>query len=514
MSGREGTKKPDVEVAIVGTGFSGLCMAIQLRKAGRPSFVVLEKDSGVGGTWRANHYPGCACDVQSHLYSYSFEPNPHWSRMFAPQGEIRAYLERCADKYGILPHIRFNSEVTTARFDERDGFWHVEVNGGERLTAQHLVLGVGALSRPAVPAIEGLERFRGHTFHSAEWDHDHDLTGKTVGVIGTGASAIQFVPQVAGQTRNLHLFQRTPPWVLPKPDRPVTRFERWLFSVAPFVQRLFRAWIYWLMEARGFGFTVGPWVMKVAAWMGRRHIRRQVRDPALRRVVTPTYTPGCKRILMADDYYPALERPNVEVVTDGISHITERGVVTADGTERPVDTLIFGTGFRVGEYLAPMRVVGRGGVEINQAWRQGAEAYLGTVVSGFPNLYLLMGPNTGLGHNSMVFMIEAQVDYVMRTLRLLDRRGARLADVRSRAQREFNERLQPRLARSVWASGCQSWYLDDHGKNSTLWPGFTFEYWLRTRRIRLQDYDLDPAPANAPAGAPERLPQPPSSRAA
>jgi cation diffusion facilitator CzcD-associated flavoprotein CzcO len=496
---------PEVEVAIVGTGFSGLCMAIQLKKAGKHSFVVLEKAAGVGGTWRENHYPGCACDVQSHLYSFSFEPNPRWSRMFAPQKEILAYLEHCTDKYGIRPHIRFNTEVAGARFDEASALWHVDLGDGATLTARHLVMGVGALSLPAYPNIEGLERFQGHRFHSAQWDHDHDLRGKRVAVIGTGASAIQFVPQIAERAGELQLLQRTPPWVLSKPDRKVTGIEQWLFAVVPFLQRLYRWWIYWRSEARGFGFTVGPWVMKAAAWLGEHQIGKQVPDPALRAAVTPTYTPGCKRILMADDYYPALCRPNVHVVTSAIERVTERGIVTADGVERPVDTIIFGTGFRVTDYLAPMRIVGRGGVDVNEAWRSGVEAYLGTMVAGFPNLYMLMGPNTGLGHNSMVFMIEAQVAYALRFMRMLARRGVRCADVRPEAQTAFNAKLQPRLARSVWASGCESWYLDENGKNATIWPGFTFEYWLRTRRVRQDDYVLDPAPVRV--APPQQVPK-------
>jgi cation diffusion facilitator CzcD-associated flavoprotein CzcO len=489
---------PDFKTLIVGTGFSGLATAIQLKKRGDESFLLLEKDDGIGGTWRANHYPGCACDVPSHLYSYSFEPNPHWSRMFAPQEEILQYLEHCADKYGVRDHVRFGHEVTGATYDEQAGVWRVEVRGKPPITAQHLVLGVGALSRPAFPEIEGLERFQGHTFHSAEWDHDYDLSGRDVAVIGTGASAIQFVPQIAGKVSQLHLFQRTPPWVLPKPDRPVRPWERRAFAALPLLQRLYRILIYWMLEMRAFAFTVGPWIMAAAAWMGRRHIRRQIDDPALQRAVTPDYTPGCKRILMADDYYPALNRENVHVVTDPVVRVTERGVVTADGTERRADAIIFGTGFRVADYLAPMRIVGRGGRELNEAWRDGVEAYLGTMAAGFPNLYMLMGPNTGLGHNSMVFMIEAQVHYVLQCMRLLERRGARTLDVRPPVQRRFNDHLQPRLSRSVWASGCASWYLDHRGKNSTLWPGFTFEYWLRTRRVRLAAYELDPPPGTAP----------------
>lgn len=479
-----------VEVIIVGSGFSGIGMAIQLKKAGNSSFVILEKAGGVGGTWRENRYPGCACDVPSHLYSYSFEPHPGWSRMFAPQAEILDYLEHCADKYELRPHIRFHSEVTSAALDEKTGLWNVHLQGGEILTARHLVLGIGALHRPAYPEIEGIERFQGHAFHSAQWDHAHDLTGKRVAVIGTGASAIQFVPRIAPKVDKLHLFQRTPPWVLPKPDRTIGRAEQLLFGAAPISQRLYRYWIYWLMELRAFGFTIDPRVMQLVAALGRRHIRKQIRNPKLRELVTPSYTPGCKRILMADDYYPTLELPNVEVVADRIEKVTERGIVTEGGVERPVDTIIYGTGFKVTELLTHMSVRGRGGVEINDIWKSGVEAYLGTTVSGFPNLYLLMGPNTGLGHNSMIFMIESQIDYVLGCMRITKDHGARFADIKPKVQKAFNERIRERLERTVWASGCHSWYLDREGQNSTTWPGFTFEFWLRTRRVNAKDYEL------------------------
>lgn len=493
MQTRTTNQKPDrsvLDVLIVGSGFSGLGMAIALKKAGRDSFVILEKANGVGGTWRENQYPGCACDVPSHLYSYSFEPYPRWSRMYAEQPEILGYLEHCADKYGLRPHLRFGKEVVRAEFDETEALWRVHLRDGELLSARHLVLGIGALHRPAYPEIEGLESFRGKRFHSAEWDGSYDLRNKRVAVIGTGASAIQFVPRIAKSVAKLHLFQRTAPWVLPKPDRAIQDWEKKLFGLAPLSQRLYRYWIYWVMESRAFGFTLDPKVMKLVAALGRLHIRKQIRDPKLRRLVTPTYTPGCKRILMADDYYPTLERPNVELVTERIAKITSHGVVTADGREREVDALIFGTGFKVSELLTHLQIRGRGGVDINEAWKNGAEAYLGTTVSGFPNLYILMGPNTGLGHNSMVFMIESQIEYVLRCMRMLDARGAKLADVRKKTQTLFNQYIQRRLTRTVWATGCHSWYLDREGYNSTTWPGFTFEFWLRTRRFKADDYEI------------------------
>jgi cation diffusion facilitator CzcD-associated flavoprotein CzcO len=482
-----------VEVAIVGTGFSGLGAAITLKQAGNESFVVLEKADEVGGTWRENHYPGCACDVPSHLYSFSFEPNPRWSRMFAPQSEILDYLKHCADKYGIRPHIRFGSEVREARFDERTGLWTILTSRDQTIVARHLVLGMGALSRPAMPSLHGLEKFKGTTFHSAEWNHDYNLTGKRVAVIGTGASSIQFVPEIVNKVDHLDLYQRTAPWVMPKPDREFSMNALSVFDRSVSAQKALRYGIYWIMEARALGFTIDKRVMKLAEHLGKKFIHKQLGDTELAKKVTPNYTPGCKRILISNDYYPALAKPNVDVVTDGISEVTATGLVTNDGTHREVDAILFGTGFRVTDLLTPLRIYGIGGVDLNDAWKSGMEAYLGTTISGFPNLYMLMGPNTGLGHNSMVFMIEAQIHYVMNHMRLMRDKRARYADVRKGAQHDFNERIHSRLSKSVWASGCKSWYLDASGRNSTVWPGFTFEYWLRTRNVAAQDYVFMPS---------------------
>lgn len=481
----------DYDVIIVGSGFSGIAMARSLLKQRQRSFVVLEKAEQVGGTWRDNHYPGCACDVPSHLYSFSFALNPDWSRMFAPQPEILAYLERCADELRVREHIRFGAEVQRVELDEAARVWHVHVAGGRVLTARSVVLGVGAFDKPIVPTLPGLERFSGEAFHSARWPSSFNADGKRLAVIGTGASAIQFVPQVAKQAARVHLFQRTPPWVMPKPDFEFSPAQRRRFRERPWLMKALRSAIYWWMETRGLGFTVSPKVMKLAALGGKEHIKKQIRDPELRARVTPDYMPGCKRILIANDYYPTLERANVELVSDGVERVTERSVVTRDGTERDVDAILFGTGFGVTDILTPLVVVGRRRRELNEVWAGGIEAHLGTTISGFPNLFILFGPNTGLGHNSMVFMIESQVRYVMNCLQTIEARGARQADVRAQAQARFNAALAPRLARSVWAAGCQSWYLDERGRNPTIWPGFTFEYWWKTRRMNPADYELD-----------------------
>jgi cation diffusion facilitator CzcD-associated flavoprotein CzcO len=482
----------DHEVIVIGTGFAGLGMAIKLKAAGNDDFVVLEQADGVGGTWRANTYPGCACDVQSHLYSFSFEPNPKWSRMFARQPEIRAYLEHCTDKYGVRPHIRFGSAVTAARFDEEAGVWHVEVNGGERVhTARVVVAGFGPLSRPEYPNIEGIDSFKGQAFHSAEWRSDIDLKNKRVAVVGTGASAIQFVPQIAGKVERLHLFQRTAPWVLPKADRPTSRGERALFRRFPGLQRAYRRLIYWRLETRVLGFTVHPKVMKAAEVIGRMHINRAIKDPELRKAVTPDYTIGCKRILISNDYYPALARDNVDVAQGGVARVTENGVVAQDGTEYEVDVIVYGTGFKVHDPLGHLRITGRDSVELGVLWReQGLEAYLGTTIAGFPNLFILVGPNTGLGHNSIVYMIESQVHYVLEAMKAMEARKARFVDVRPKAQAEFNHDIQQQLDGAVWSSGCASWYLDASGKNRTLWPGFTFRFRQATDEFKADDYEL------------------------
>ncbi|GGM71637.1 4-hydroxyacetophenone monooxygenase [Longimycelium tulufanense] len=483
-------EQPDHQVAIIGTGFAGLGMAIRLRQAGCDDFVVLEKAGEVGGTWRDNTYPGCACDVPSHMYSFSFDLNPSWSRMYGRQEEIWDYLRRCTDKYGVRPHIRFHSEVVSARFDEDACLWRLGTADGRDLTARVLVAGVGPLHVPAYPDVPGLARFQGVTFHSSQWNHDYDLTGKRVAVIGTGASAIQFVPQIARQVEQLHLFQRTPPWIMPKPDRRMRSGIKHLFARFPLAQRLLRNTLYWMLEGQLLAFNGDKRLMKMGEAMSRQHIARQIRDPELRKAVTPKYTMGCKRVLISNDYYPSLARPNVELVTDGIREVREHSVVTADGAEREVDAIIYGTGFKIGDFNST-KIFGAGGVELSELWRrEGMESYNGVVTAGFPNMFMLVGPNTGLGHNSIVFMIESQVHYVLRCLELMDRHGAQQLAVRPEVQRRFNRAIQSRMKNSVWQSGCKSWYLDENGVNRTLWPGFTFTYWARLRRARAADFDL------------------------
>jgi cation diffusion facilitator CzcD-associated flavoprotein CzcO len=478
-----------LDAVIVGAGFSGLCAGILLRRAGITDFVILEKADRIGGTWRENTYPGAACDIPSHLYSFSFAPNPRWSRAYGEQAEILAYLERCADRYGLRPHLRFGTEVVRAAYDRATASWTVTLRDGPPVTARALVLGNGALHLPSVPELPGLASFAGPTFHSARWDHGHDLAGKRVAVVGTGASAIQFVPRIAPVVARLDLYQRTPPWIVPKPDRPMTPREQWTMAHVPGAHWLRRAGLYWRAESRALGFAKAPRLLEYGEKLVLRYLHEQVADPALRAKLTPSYRLGCKRVLLSNDYYPALTRPNVDVITDGIAAIEPRGVRTTTGELREADALILATGFRVSEYLAPIEIVGAHGVDLNTTWRESLRTYLGITVSGFPNMFLLVGPNTGLGHNSMIFMIEAQARYAVQAIRALrdPRESLASIDVRPAVQDAFRAELVRKMAGTVWMSGCSSWYQTPSGEVA-LWPGFTVEYWRRTRRLDLGDY--------------------------
>jgi len=478
-----------VRVAVIGTGFSGLATAIGLKRAGHEDFVLLERAADLGGTWRDNRYPGCACDVPSHLYSFSFAPNPDWTRAFSPQPEIESYLHRTAQEYGVLPHIHFDADLQRAAWDETEQLWHLQTARGA-LDAELLVLGTGGLSDPAIPAIPGLEGFVGTTFHSATWDQGHDLSGRRVAVIGTGASAIQFVPAIQPQVDHLTLFQRTPPWVLPRRDRPITRPERSLYKRFPALQKLARSSIYWGRESWILGFSFDQRIMGLAEKAARRFLTRQVPDPELRAKLTPDFRLGCKRVLLSNTYFPALTQPNVDVVTSAITEVRPYGVVTADGVEHPADTIIFGTGFRVTDPPVAERIVGRGSRTLKEHWTSGGmRALHGAMTTGFPNLFYLVGPNTGLGHTSIVFVIETQVDYLLDALRQLDERGLATLEPTPEAEDAYNSTVQKRLQRTVWNNGgCASWYLDKNGRNTTLWPTFTFTFRRQLRRCDLSDY--------------------------
>jgi len=482
------------KIVIIGSGFSGIGMGIALRRAGFTDFVILEKGADLGGTWRDNRYPGCACDVPSPLYSFSYELNPSWSRLFAPQPEIWRYLRDCAAKYGVDAHIRYDAQVEGMEWDDAARLWTVRTAAGDRYRTHAVVSGAGALHIPAYPdpEIAGMDRFGGSSFHSARWDNSAPLTGKRVAVIGTGASAIQFVPSVAEQASRLTVFQRTPPWIHPRPDVEIPVRVRDALRTVPGVARGLRDIVYWALESRALGFAVDPRLMAPLELLARKHLANQVADPALRSALTPDYTIGCKRILVSSDYYPALQRPNVELVTDGIREITPAGVIASDGASYEADVLIYATGFRVVDSATELNVTGRGGVKLADAWQDGVEAYHGITVAGFPNFFMLLGPNTGLGHTSVVFMIESQVQHVMSCLRILSREKASTIEVQEPALRRYNDGLQRRLRRAVWsAGGCRSWYLDDAGINRAIWPGFSFEYWARTRRAHRADYNVE-----------------------
>jgi cation diffusion facilitator CzcD-associated flavoprotein CzcO len=481
-------------VAIVGAGFGGLGLAILLRKAGIESFTILEKDDRLGGTWRDNTYPGAACDLASFAYCFSFEQKADWSRKWSPQPEILAYMEHCARKYDLLPKIRFGCEIAEARFDAGAGAWRLRTTSGEEHEAEILVAGVGQLHRPVTPALPGLETFEGAAFHSARWDHGVPLDGRDVGVIGNAASAIQFIPQLAPRVRSLTVFQRSANWMLPRNDRAFSEREKWAFAHVPGLARLYR-WFIWARQ-EVFFFPVmrgSTWLSRRVEALSREYVREHIRDPELQRALVPDYPIGARRILISDDYYQALARDNVRVVTQPIERVARDGVVTRDGATHRADALIFATGFDTTHFLAPMKIQGLDGRFLSDAWRDGAEAYLGITVAGFPNLFMLYGPNTNLGHNSIIFMLECQAGYVVDCIRQMRARGLRWIAPRRSVMEAWNRELQRRLAGSVWARTERSWYKNADGRITNNWAGTTLEYWWRTRRADLGLYDCEPA---------------------
>jgi cation diffusion facilitator CzcD-associated flavoprotein CzcO len=476
-------------IAIVGAGFGGIGMAITLRRAGHEDVTIIDRGERVGGVWRDNTYPGAACDVPSHLYAFSFEPNPDWSRRYSPQSEILAYLERCVERNGLGPRLRLGTEVKSADYDGERGEWRIGTGDGETIEADVLISACGQLSRPRLPDIEGLDRFEGPLFHSSRWDHGVELAGKRVAVIGTGASTIQIVPAIAGRAKQVDLYQRSAPFVVPKKDRPYRRWERRLCRFAPF-RKAQRFWFWLVFEVFIAAFNQFPPLRRLGMRAFRTQLDEQVPDAALRASVTPEDELGCKRVLISSDYYPALARDDVELIGTAVRELTPTGVVAADGTERPADVVVLSTGFTTTEFLAPMRVRGEGGVDLNEAWRDGAEAYLGMTVAGFPNLFLMYGPNTNLGSGSIIYQLESQMAYIADAIGALERTGARSVSVRPEVQREFAREMQRRLSTSVWMTGCNSWYVDENGRNTNNWPGFTLEYRWRTRRLDPADYVL------------------------
>jgi cation diffusion facilitator CzcD-associated flavoprotein CzcO len=489
-------------VTIIGAGFGGLGLGIQLKRAGIESFTILEKADGVGGVWRDNSYPGLTCDVPSHFYSFSFELKHDWSRRYPRRDEILAYLEDCTDKYRLRAHLRLGTEVVSADFDEGAAQWRVRTATGEEIVSDFLVSATGQLSRPADPKLPGIASFEGEMFHSARWNHDCDLSGKRVAAVGTGASAVQYIPEIAPRVEKLHVFQRTPGWTVPKPDRPYRPREKALFRRFPWLLRISRTLVFLRFETLNLAFTnTVSWVTKPYEIGHKLRVRRLFRDPELREKLVPDYPLGCKRALVTSEYLTALAEPNVEVVTRPVREIRSSSIVAEDGTEREVDAIVLGTGFQTNDFLAPMAIRGLGGRDLNDAWREGAEAYLGMAVSGFPNMFILYGPNTNLGSGSIIYMLEAQIGYVVEAVRRLARTGARWIEVRPDVQSDFNREVQERLDGTVWTAGCNSWYRTESGKVVNNWPGFMFEYRRRTKEPDLADFRLAPRPATEPVAA-------------
>ncbi|MGA8987872.1 MAG: NAD(P)/FAD-dependent oxidoreductase [Aeromicrobium sp.] len=477
------------DVIIIGTGFAGMGAAMKLRQSGREDFVILEKAHDVGGTWRDNTYPGCECDIPSHMYSFSYELNTDWSKSFSGQEEIWAYLRKVADEQGIRPYISFGVEVTGATWDEDQKVWTIRTNG-EDYQARVLIAGVGGLHIPNVPEIAGADSFEGPKFHSAQWDHSVDLKGKKVVVIGTGASAIQFIPIIAQEVGQLTVFQRTAAWVLPKKDKPTPEWRKKAFAAIPGAHRAYRNALYWSLEARAIAFNGHLNVLPLAEKIVKRELAKSIPDAELRAKLTPDYRLGCKRVLQSNTYYPTFLRDDVELNTDGVREILSDGVIDNNGVKHPADIIIYGTGFHVIDAFDYLDIKGKDGVDLAAQFRDnGVETYLGMTINGFPNLYFMLGPNTALGHNSVVFMIEQQTKFIIRMLDEMDRRDVAAADATKEAQSAFNVEIQRLVEKGIWTQGgCTSWYLDSQGKNRTIWPKFTFQYWWETRKIKGSDF--------------------------
>lgn len=492
----------DVSVAVIGAGFGGIAAAVHAREAGVMDLVILERETRVGGVWQANDYPGLACDVPSNLYSLSFAPNPHWGRRFAPGTEIRAYLEKVAHDHGLDPHLRLGTEVRTAAWDDASGRWRLHLSGGEVLEAELLVVACGQLARPRIPNVPGLSDFRGTAFHSSDWDHDLDLTGLRVAVLGTGASAIQFVPAIAERTRQLTVFQRSAPWTLPKMDVIYSARTQKLFERFPGLQRASRSAWRAAFELLAPVFTGRPLgvadrLRSFCTRISNLQRDRQLRGESdLRARVQPNYDMGCKRVLMTSEWFPTLKRPNVELVTDAVERVTADAIVDARGRTHPADVIIFGTGYAASDLIAPMEVLGRQGERLHDRWRDGAEAYLGLSVPGFPNLFMVYGPNTGHGTGSAIDMLEAQADHIADAIRMLADGSAEQLEVRREVFDAFRREISERMADTVWVSGCGSWYRNDAGRVTITWPGQPAEYQRRAHRLSPSDYEL-----RAPTGA-------------
>jgi cation diffusion facilitator CzcD-associated flavoprotein CzcO len=475
---------------IMGTGFSGLCLAIKLQQQGINDFLLLDKAEEVGGTWRENTYPGAECDVPSALYSFSFEPNPTWAFKWAEQPQILDYLKSVANKHKLYEKIHFRQQVVSARYEESSQRWRVACSDGQCYSSQYFIVATGQLHKASIPQFEGQDAFEGPAFHSAQWDHSVDLNGKRVAVIGNAASALQFIPEIAPQASRLTVFQRSPNWVLPKNDRPYSAFERKLAQFVPGVTKLYRLKLWLRGEWPLFALMQGQGIAaRIAERVTKRYIEREIDDPALREKLLPDYPIGAKRVLWSDNYYTALNRPNVDVCTEGVARFDANGIVKGDGSREDFDVVIYGTGFETNPFVAPVEVQGLGGLELQSAWSEGAHAYYGVMTHGFPNMMLMYGPNTNLGHNSIVLMIEAQSDYIINCMREAEQRGVQTLQVSKRAEAAYNDELQARLQRMVWAQTDHSWYLD-RGRITNNWAGRTWEYMRRMKKVDFDAYEF------------------------
>ncbi|MGN2640864.1 flavin-containing monooxygenase [Nocardia takedensis] len=486
-----------LDVAIIGGGFAGVGAAIRLRQRGIENFVVLERGTALGGTWRDNTYPGAACDIPSRLYSYGFAPNPDWSHTYSGSGEILGYIESMAAKFGLAPHVRFESTVTGIVFDEAAGVWEVSVRDRPTVRARAVVLASGPLSEASLPAIPGIEDYTGHKIHSARWDHDYDFTGKRVAVVGTGASGVQIVPELVRKAASVKVFQRTPGWVLPRVNRRTGPLTREVYRRVPGAQSAARALWYYGHESVALGVVWNTPLTRVVEMVGRAQLRRQVRDPWMRRQLTPDFRAGCKRLLMTDDYYPALQAENCKLITWPIARLSEQGIRTAEGVEHRADCIVFATGFDVSKTGTPIPIVGRDGRVLAEEWSGGAYAYKSITVAGYPNLFLTFGPNSGPGHNSALVYMEAQIDYLVSAIETILTRDLRVLDVRKDRQDRYNATIQRRLAATTWNSGCRSWYLTEDGFNATMYPGFATQYVGQLREFDLAAYEAAPFEAGA-----------------
>lgn len=488
----EDARSPDASIIIIGTGFSGLGMAIKLKQSGRDDFLILEKQQEVGGCWRDNTYPGCCCDIPSHLYSFSFESKSDWSKKYPLQNEIYEYIKSCASKYDLYRHIQFGQEVKEIRFCDETSLWHVHLKDGSQRIARFVIAGKGPLHVPSLPNIPGIDQFAGESFHSSQWRHDIDLTGKRVAVVGTGASAIQFIPQIASKVKSLHVFQRSPGWIVPRPDRYYRGIEKALFKWLPFWQKLYRQSIFYNHEMRVSLLDEKSFYHKQAEKMALKHLESTIEDPEVRKQLTPDYALGCKRLLISNDYYPTFNRSNVSLINSGVKEIKPQSLVASDGRDVEVDVIIWGTGFEAADPLDKGFLFGPGGKDLFERWdTEGAQAHKGVSVAGLPNFFFMVGPNSGLGHNSMILMIEAQIKYVLQCLDYVEQHDVKLFDVRRDVQDQYNEQLQENTHGRVWESGCQSWYLNKHGQNTTVWPGYVMGYQQQMRKLKPHEYLIE-----------------------